>query len=155
MSLVRRKDPGLTLKRALHQPARIIMLAMAVSRPELKVPLDIANSYLAERIEMGCQLVAAEPRSGTNLTSSTRVDLWRDANGTWLDNNLGGAAAEEYRSSSVHFHGPARGSSPERGFRFLRNAVMDETSELDSIKERLPPPAEDVKFHRRHPGTQE
>ena len=31
-----------------------------------------------------------------------RVNQWRDYNQTWLDTNLGGEAAQEYKSESQH-----------------------------------------------------
>jgi predicted nucleotide-binding protein len=65
-----------------------------------------------------------------------RVSQWRDYNRTWLDTNLGGEAAEEYRSASTHW---SLGGSddPRIELRFLRQEIESELSKLQSINDRL------------------
>jgi hypothetical protein len=64
------------------------------------------------------------------------VDKWRDYNQTWLDFNLGGEAAQEYKSISAH-HGFAGSGGLEAEFAFLRSAIETEVSKLESIRGRL------------------
>lgn len=79
---------------------------------------------------------AARPPGEQEVDVLTRkVRQWRDYNRTWLDRNLGGEAAEEYRTASTHFSGGA--DDPRVNLRWLRENVESEISKLESIRERL------------------
>ena len=103
-----------------------------------QVPREVAGAFLVERIDLGEQLIEEVPRSRDELDELWhRADRWRDLNRTWLDVNLPGTAADEYREASSHFHSIARGSNPDRELRFIRTEISDEVSKLKSIQARL------------------
>jgi predicted nucleotide-binding protein len=68
---------------------------------------------------------------------SRRVRQWRDYNQTWLGANLGGEAAEEYKSTSTHW-GFGGADDPSVNLRYLQEDVESEISKLESIRDRLP-----------------
>ena len=107
-------------------------------RSLLRCSVAEAREYLGSRIETGRELAAESPPSRDELDGLwRRVEQWRDVNRTWLDTNLGGEAAEEYRVASTHFHTTRGSVRPDRELGFLRREVGDEISKLQSISERL------------------
>jgi predicted nucleotide-binding protein len=73
------------------------------------------------------------------------VSQWRDYNQTWLDKNLSGEAADEYKRASTHW-GFGGADNPAKELGYLREDVESEVSKLQSIYERLHmwPPAADL-----------
>jgi len=72
-----------------------------------------------------------------------RIDQWHDYNCTWLDRNIGGDVAEEYRNSEIE----TKKSNPVYLGRYLCKRLESEISRLQSIHERLHmwvPAAEEV-----------
>lgn len=136
----------------------------------LKIPQSQAESELKECIEAGRELAATQvpgldagaPTSmvfrgslnapygfGSNRIPELdglkrRVGQWRDYNQTWLDRNLGGEAADEYKRVSMHWG--FGGTDPVKELGFLREGIESEVSKLESIHGRLHmwPPAEDL-----------
>jgi len=66
----------------------------------------------------------------------SRVGQWRDYNRTWLDKNLGGEAAEEYKNASTHAYF-GRPDDPATDLRYLREDIQSEIAKLQSIHDRL------------------
>ncbi len=127
----------------------------------LKIPLPRAKSDLEERITIGRELAqtavpslegsprtvqmffeppfsrrTAEPAYPELDALRNQVGQWRDYNQTWLDSNLGGEAAQEYRAASQHW-GSAMADDPVTRLRYLREDVAKEISKLESIRDRL------------------
>lgn len=121
------------------------------------MPIAQARSELAARIEAGRELAVTQIPSleggpvGLNYSGRARfeggqpaelrslrehVSQWRDYNRTWLDRNLGGEAAAEYRSTSTHW-GFGGADNPRTDLRFLRENIESEVSKLQSISDRL------------------
>lgn len=137
----------------------------------VKIPQSQAESELKDRIEAGRELAATQiPGLDAGAPTSTalrgslnapygfgsnripeldalkrRVRQWRDYNQTWLDRNLGGEAADEYKRASTHW-GFGGTDNPEKELGFLREDIESEASKLESIHDRLHmwPPAEDL-----------
>jgi hypothetical protein len=107
-------------------------------RSALQCPVTEAQAYLDSRIEAGRQLATEPLRSRDELDDLwRRVEQWRDVNRSWLDMNLGGEAAEEYRAASAHMFTTRGSVRPDRELGILRREVGDEISKLQSISERL------------------
>ena len=124
----------------------------------LKIPLERAQTQLQERITAGRELadtrlpdIEGDPATGRLIYGSRlrttrptypelddlrhRVSQWTDYNQTWLNNNLGGEAAEEYKSASNQWLPVA--DDPMSRLRFLREDIAREISKLESIRDRL------------------
>jgi hypothetical protein len=106
----------------------------------LRIPQAQAETQLNAQIARGRELLldamAAPP---VNLASlGHAADQWRDYNQTWLDTNLGGQAAEEYRTASTHWGSAlAPGNHPATRLRLLQQDIGTEISKLQSIHARL------------------
>jgi len=104
----------------------------------LQIPQAEAEARLNERIEAGRALQSAPVEAWDALRQlQLRAEQWRDYNRTWLDRNLGGEAAEEYRTASKHSY---FGSSDKLAtdHRWLYEDIEGELSKLASIRDRLP-----------------
>jgi hypothetical protein len=65
--------------------------------PVLKIPLTEAQDQLAAQIKKGQELLAVlDPAAPDRGDVEQRIYSWEKYNRTWLDVNLGGAAAREY-----------------------------------------------------------
>ena len=90
-----------------------------------------------ERTTLGRELADEEPPSWDELEDlGHRIDQWRKYNQTWLDQNLGGEAAEDYKAASVHWD-TYTGSNPAIRLNALRKEIGGELSSLQSIHDRL------------------
>jgi hypothetical protein len=145
-----------------------VMPARSKSTPPqpsvLKLPLADAEAKLTGLIEDGRKLVDSDAAQldsqlagmayGRFMTAppgveevralERKVGQWRDYNRTWLKMNLGGEAAEEYVTTSTHWH-VGGSTSPKTELDFLRSEIEQEVSKLESIRGRLPmwaPPEE-------------
>ncbi len=67
-----------------------------------------------------------------------QVEQWRDYNRTWLDTNLGGEAADEYKAASTHGYGYGWAEDPASNLRYLIRETETEIAKLQSIHRRLP-----------------
>lgn len=127
-------------------------------RSVLKIPLPRAQSELQDRIDAGRELantpvpsLDTDPRQAAAQISwgaataqnhpdlaalRHRVSQWTDYNQTWIGRNLGGEAAEEYKSASLHFGGGS--DDPLVRLRYLREDITSEISKLESTRDRLP-----------------
>jgi predicted nucleotide-binding protein len=104
----------------------------------LRIPRAQAESKIAERIAAGGELVGAQPATTMELDSlAHKVERWRDFNRTWLDKNLGGEAADEYRAASTHVYGYGWAHDAGTNLKYLRDEIASEVSKLESIKDRL------------------
>ncbi len=104
----------------------------------LRIPQAEAEAQLAERIALGRKLLSHEPSSSAELHGlRDEIAQWRDYNRTWLDTNLGGEAAEEYRTTSTHWGSAMAPDDPATKLRFLRQELQSEVSKLQSIHGRL------------------
>ncbi len=65
--------------------------------PVLRVPLHDAEAKLAELITLGRRLEAEVPKATNAEVFTRRVHEWRRYSSEWLDENLGGQAADEYK----------------------------------------------------------
>jgi predicted nucleotide-binding protein len=115
----------------------------------LRIPVAEAEGQLAARIAAGRQFINEAdvlfPRSSRNslpyafrpaVTEGLRqVERWRDYNRTWLNNILGGEAAEEYRNIAIPFYLHSDRAST---LQYLFSGLEAEISKLESIRARLP-----------------
>jgi hypothetical protein len=103
----------------------------------LKVPLSEAKAVLAERIAAGGALRETAVSTDEDVDELRgRAGQWRDYNRTWLDRNLGGELAKEYRESSTHYGFGGR-VSPHKELELFRLEVQSEIGKLQSISDRL------------------
>jgi len=92
---------------------------------------------LRARIGIARDLETVNPASWPEMDNlKHEVEQWRDYNRTWLDRNLGGEAADEYRTASTHFH-ITSSLPPDRELAFVHREVASERSKLESILSRL------------------
>ncbi|MGO8893608.1 MAG: TIR domain-containing protein [Streptosporangiaceae bacterium] len=104
----------------------------------LRIAQAEAEAQLTERIALGRGLLSYEPPSLAELYGlRDEITQWRDYNRTWLDTNLGGEAAEEYRTASTHWGSAMAPDNPATKLRFLRQELQSEISKLQSIHGRL------------------
>ena len=108
------------------------------SQSVLRIPQAEAETQLAERIAAGRELADAQPAYAELDGLRHQIQQWRDFNRTWLDRNLGGEAAEEYRTASTHWGSAMAPDNPVTKLRFLHQEVQSEISKLESIRNRLP-----------------
>lgn len=104
---------------------------------ELKVPETDAREWLTQRISLGVELAGNEPRSWDEPEQlEHNIDRWRKTNQTWLDRNIGGEAADDYKAASVHWN---IYSSPDPTVRLntWRKEIGRELASLQSIDDRL------------------
>jgi predicted nucleotide-binding protein len=117
----------------------------------LKIPPGRAESELMERIQLGRELAdMLIPNLKAARASAQRVQelealrsrylRWRAYNQTWLDRNLGGEAAQEYRyiRNSDHYRFADNVESPGPIVRFLVEDIESEILILQSVQDRLP-----------------
>jgi predicted nucleotide-binding protein len=103
------------------------------------VPLPDAESKLVELIEVGRRL-EAEVSKATNAEEFTRrVDEWRRYSSEWLDQNLGGQAAGEYKRAITYAKTHAWSSNYWGQYYAARKKdITSEIRVLVSIGQRLP-----------------
>ena len=80
-------------------------------RSTLRIPQAEAETQLTDRIAAVRELLGALARDASPEELNNEIGQWRDYNRTWLDTNLGGEAAKEYRAASTPLgfpHGPER-----------------------------------------------
>ena len=80
-------------------------------RSTLRIPQAEAETQLTDRIAAVSELLGALARDASPEELNNEIGQWRDYNRTWLDTNLGGEAAKEYRAASTPLgfpHGPER-----------------------------------------------
>lgn len=65
------------------------------------------------------------------------IGQWRDYNRTWLATNIGGEAADEYRTASTHWGSAMTLDRPDAQLNALRRELRSEISKLESINGRL------------------
>jgi hypothetical protein len=126
----------------------------------LRIPLSLAQTQLMAQIEAGQELQSALTPSATATDLdglAARLVSWRDFNRTWLDTNLGGEVAEEYKQWRRESDAPPRinaafrligafAAAPDpddpavlKSRRRNLHAIIDsETIQLQSIYHRLP-----------------
>jgi predicted nucleotide-binding protein len=106
-------------------------------RSAFKVSKADAEAKLRERIDLARELEGTEPKSAPELDKYKHaIAQWRDYNRTWLDTNLGGEAADEYRAAATHSR-HTRPRNPQQELSFLHEDVRDERAKLESILHRL------------------
>ena len=108
------------------------------SQSVLRIPQAKAENELTERIASGRELADAQPAYADLDGLRHQIQQWRDFNRTWLDRNLGGDAAVEYRTASTHWGSAMAPDNPVTKLRFLHQEVRSEISKLESIRNRLP-----------------
>jgi len=112
----------------------------------LKLPLPEARIQLGTLITVGNGLMA----DATSLPSKSEINLylesfkqrvqgWRDHCQAWLDKNLDGQAAGEYRTASTHrYIGEPHKWAARYWCEVLQKEIESEVSVLESIATRLP-----------------
>lgn len=104
----------------------------------LRVPLEAAESYLRERMGEGSQLVDVEPTTTEELKDlERRAERWRDKLRTWLDLNLGGTTAEEFRFATTRYSVIGGRLTDAQELHYLREALREDLSKVESIVDRL------------------
>jgi predicted nucleotide-binding protein len=103
----------------------------------LRIPQAEAEAQLTGRIALGRELLSYEPSPAGPYGLRDEIAQWRDYNRTWLDANLGGDAAEEYRTASTHWGSAMTPDDPVIKLKFLRQELQSEISKLQSIHGRL------------------
>lgn len=104
----------------------------------LHVPQAQAETELTQRISLGDDLFRYEPTNVEEIEKlREEINRWRDYNRTWLDKNIGGEAAEEYKAASTHWGSAMASGNPATQIRFLRQELRSEISKLQSIQGRL------------------
>jgi predicted nucleotide-binding protein len=107
-------------------------------RSALRILQADAEAQLTERIALGSELLGHEPSAAAEIYGlRDKIAQWRDYNRTWLDTNLGGEAAEEYRTTTAHWGSALAADNPATQIRFLRQELQSEISKLQSIHGRL------------------
>lgn len=110
----------------------------APGRSELQVSMTEAQEFLQGQLDVGRTLVARQVRTEPQFEELEReASRWRDMNGSWLDINLGGDAAREYRDTA---HPPVfiGGRLPwSKEYEFFVGHVGSELTKIQSIYDRL------------------
>lgn len=107
--------------------------------PRLKLPLGDAQAALASLITTGRRLGTEAPEATDAEVFTRRVHEWRRNTSQWLDENIGGQVADEYRNviesamshtwSSYYWN---------HYYADRREDIESETRTLESIAQRLP-----------------
>jgi predicted nucleotide-binding protein len=112
--------------------------SLPADRSILRIPQAQAEAELTQRINFGKNFLGRYTLTAGHINSlRAEVEQWRDYNRTWLNKNIGGEAADEYRTASTHSGSAATPSSPDTKLNFLRREVRSEVSKLQSIYGRL------------------
>jgi hypothetical protein len=100
-------------------------------RSTLRIPQAEAETQLTDRIAAVRELLGALARDPSLEELNNEIGQWRDYNRTWLDTNLGGEAAEEYRAASTHWGSPMAPRGPAA--KWLDRMV----GQLETIRKKL------------------
>jgi predicted nucleotide-binding protein len=154
-----------------HDPTLGHNVSMSTQRPSsnqsdptrrstLAIPLEVAVTVLDNRVRTGADLVRDLRLAGAESAGKSEafepevarlrrlVSAWNINNQTWLDEYLGGSAAEEYRpvpaltqtrlGRAVRAAASLFPQSSQIQFDIMRSDVEHQIETLESIRERLP-----------------